>query len=129
MAFRFNYPASIVDRFLNGECGSLALSLNNLTNWPIYAIYLLGPEEDITYSVPAHYVVRVSDDLFLDIVGLRTAEELGTELPATFDIPTEKVIIKLTDRTLGNLDYECSIEDMLFANLYAQDIVSKFTVT
>lgn len=122
---RFEYPRNIVNKFLNGNCGALALELNKLTGWPLRAVYILETNQELKYSVPAHYLVEKSPGLYVDIIGIRNETELAQELPVSFDIPADRIIITSTNETLGNTDYKCSIEDTLLAKIYAKDIVMK----
>lgn len=126
MSLRFNYTPDILARFLEGECGVLALELHRLTGWPIYAVYMLEPGENVAYSIPAHYVIKTPNEMFLDIIGLRTADELAQELPVQLNLPMTKVYLKPTDQHLDNPDYVCEQEDLLYAHVYAQDILRLF---
>lgn len=122
---RFNYAPEIQSTFLFGDCGSLCLEINDLTNWPIYGIYVSCRCKHLNINDLVHYVIMTPNNLYLDIIGLRTYDELILELPIDFETLNAKIDIKLVDRTLSNYDYAYSQLNINLAKNYARDILNK----
>ena len=54
-----------MNKYLTGDCGLLALSLNKLSGWPIY-----GVSENAW--IPAHYILKApGGEYFLDVEGFQ----------------------------------------------------------
>lgn len=74
-AFKGVIPPNLIDAYLEGDCGTLALALHERLKWPIYAIASL--REDGSLEIPSHYVLSAPGrELFLDITGLRSLSYL-----------------------------------------------------
>ena len=80
--------------FTCGSCYQLAKALSDLTGWPMYSF--LGYPESPDDKYDTHVLVKTPDDLFMDIKGLHTEQELYdhwghgnplTEVPDYSDLP------------------------------------------
>lgn len=72
----FDFDEDIVKRFTNELCPNLAYELHKLTGWTI-AMVSSSPKGSIDYM--AHVFVINSDGNAVDIVGLRSIEDLKDE--------------------------------------------------
>jgi hypothetical protein len=79
VSFKFNDYAE--DKYLCGECGVLALVLNEITKYPIFGVYSSNytiPEiqqrvlkgQDDAETSPIHYVIQLPNDKYVDILGI-----------------------------------------------------------
>ena len=64
--------------FLHGYCGLLAWAIHKNTNYPI--VLFTAPT---TTGWSGHALVQVGDDAYLDITGVRTAEDVHHDYPTT----------------------------------------------
>lgn len=95
-------------KYLEGDCGLLAIALNKRLGWDIYGIF----QKDL---VPAHYLLRApGGQFFLDITGLRKKSDLEHYWYNYFveeGYNNVKVIFHKVDNILCNSDYYRDIKN------------------
>jgi hypothetical protein len=72
--------SSIHEYFTEGYCHELALELNRRTGWELWACVSPGSQNG---DGGCHALVRLPDGWFLDIEGVRDADQVKTSWPDT----------------------------------------------
>lgn len=123
--FQNIFKQDIIDNYLIGDCGLLAISLSNKSGWSIYGISL----ED---SVPAHYVVRTpGGQFFIDVTGVRSFQYLYEYWMNYFlkeGINDPIIVFGEVDNVLCNIDYYNDIVSNI-NNVDVDNIASKIWTT
>lgn len=102
----FNFSDEVNRVFTTGLCGNLALELNERYGLEIYSIFF-GSLKD---NVPVHYVAKLSDGRYVDIMGIWSLDELVAYWKAHPDNDEHLCVsMKATGKDFDNPDY---VDDM-----------------
>lgn len=80
------YSGQTQNIFLYGHCAMLAYAIHERTGLPFAVMDTIGKDG---YGWSGHIAIKVSDDAFLDIRGLNTAEELTHGFHSPMTAPVE----------------------------------------